>query len=254
MANDFYTYVTLVYDGTILDQWVIGDESIVLRDKLRSDRNFANKVLMYLYSLGYAQSFGYAEDYDEIDPYDIYDIFMDEIWNEYQDNADFLIIVGVGIEVYTTVKDVSDVNSSRKSKASRTVYANSGVSKFYKQGDECTFQPNQEEYKLLEELADTLMELSPNGFKYWVADTYLDYGSKWMWTTVLAEDTISPYFPGTYQAISPAEWLALMNGEDITEIARHVLLDKHCPDEIRSSRNLRSGKPICSSRRAKRRK
>jgi hypothetical protein len=204
---------------------------------------------MYLYSLGYtSQSFGYAEDFDKIDPYDIYDVFMDELWNEYQDNADFLISVGGGIEVYTnTVEDVDDVNSSRKSKSSRTVYANSVVTKFYSQGDECTFQPNQEEYKLLEELADKLMELSPNGFKYWVKDVYLDHGSKWMWTTVVAEDTVSPYFQSTYQALSPAEWLALMNGEDVTSVAESVLSDKYCPDKIRSSRNIRSGKPICSS-------
>ena len=102
----------------------------------------------------------------------------------------------------------------------------------YVQGDECTFTSNQPEYHLLEELANKLMELSPNGFKYWIDDVYLDYGSRWMWTTVLAEDTISPYFQSTYQAISPAEWLSLMNGEDITYIAEHVLCDKYCPDRV----------------------
>lgn len=120
--------------------------------------------------------------------------------------------------------------------------------KYYKQGDECTFEPGQEEYELLEALADKLMELSPNGFKYWVDDVYLDYGSKWMWTTVVAEDTISPYFQSTYQALSPAEWLALMNGEDITEIAEHVLSDKYCPDKIKSSKSIRKGTYITSSK------
>lgn len=119
--------------------------------------------------------------------------------------------------------------------------------KYYKQGDECTFEPGQEEYELLEALADKLMELSPNGFKYWVDDTYLDYGSKWMWTTVLAEDTVSPYFQSTYQAISPAEWLALMNGEDVTEIAEHVLSDKYCPDKIKSSKSIQKGTYITSN-------
>ena len=113
--------------------------------------------------------------------------------------------------------------------------------KYYKQGDECTFEPGQEEYELLEALADKLMELSPNGFKYWVDDVYLDYGSKWMWTTIISEDTISPYFQSTYQALSPAEWLALMNGEDITEIAKHVLSDKYCPDNIKSAKIIRKG-------------
>ena len=119
--------------------------------------------------------------------------------------------------------------------------------KYYKQGDECTFEPGQEEYELLEALADKLMELSPNGFKYWVDDVYLDYGSKWMWTTIISEDTISPYFQSTYQALSPAEWLALMNGEDITEIAEHVLGDKYCPDKIKSSKSIRKGTYITSS-------
>lgn len=113
--------------------------------------------------------------------------------------------------------------------------------KYYKQGDECTFEPGQEEYELLEALADKLMELSPNGFKYWVDDVYLDYGSKWMWTTIISEDTVSPYFQSTYQALSPAEWLALMNGEDITEIAKHVLSDKYCPDKIKSAKIIRKG-------------
>jgi len=131
MTDKLSTRVTLVYDGTVLDRWAIGSESNVLRDKIRRDRNFANKVLMYLYSLGYtSQSFGYEDDYDEIDPYDIYDLFMDEIWNEYQDNGDFLISVGGGIEVFTdTVEGVSDVNSSRKIRKKRPVTASEGTSR-----------------------------------------------------------------------------------------------------------------------------
>jgi len=118
---------------------------------------------------------------------------------------------------------------------------------YYRQGDMCTFTPDQEEYRLLEELADKLTKLSPNGFKYWVGDTYLDYGSGWKWTTVLSEDTVSPYFQSTYQAISPAEWLALMNGEDITYIAEHVLNDKYCPDRIKACRNLNRRRSINAS-------
>lgn len=125
---------------------------------------------------------------------------------------------------------------------------------YYRQGDMCTFKPNQEEYRLLEELADKLTELSPNGFKYWVGDTYLDYGSGWKWTTVLAEDTKSPYFQSTYQAISPAEWLALMNGEDVTYIAENVLSDKYCPDKIKASRQLKHRRPVWSSRNVSSRK
>lgn len=101
----------------------------------------------------------------------------------------------------------------------------------YKQGDERVFTQYDPEYRLFQELADELTKKSPNKNKYVVDDVYLDFGTSWKWTTISNKDK-------GYQALSPAEWLALVN-ETATpaEIADHVLSDKYNPDRLRESKS-----------------
>ena len=93
----------------------------------------------------------------------------------------------------------------------------------YKQGDECTLLADTEEYGRLKKLAKKLTELSPNKNIYEVGNCYLDLGQDWMWTTILNKTQ-------DYQALCPRDWLATVNGEDVTEIANTIFSDKYCPD------------------------
>lgn len=99
------------------------------------------------------------------------------------------------------------------------------INEDYKQGDERTFTPDDEEYDLFKELANKLNELSPNKHNYVVEQVYLDYGSKWMWTTIVDETADA-------QVLNPSQWLALVNKKfTIEEIAEDVLTDKYCHDK-----------------------
>lgn len=80
--------------------------------------------------------------------------------------------------------------------------------KIYRQGDECTFTPDMREYDLMKAFAKLLTENSPNGWTYYVADTYLDFGQDWRWTCILCKSDT-----GSYQALSPRQWFEIVNEE-----------------------------------------
>ena len=80
------------------------------------------------------------------------------------------------------------------------------MSKIYKQGDQCTFTEDMEEYQNLKEFSDLLTKLSPNNYTYIVRNVYLDIGQDWMWTTICNKEK-------GYQAISPREWFEIVNRE-----------------------------------------
>lgn len=97
------------------------------------------------------------------------------------------------------------------------------------------YQNGSNEYKKLELAAAMLTYLSPNGYRYYVGETYFDYGQDWMWTTVLCDDH-SKW--GGYQALCPREQeeIVLANGiDDIKFVALHVLADKYCPDRKKTA-------------------
>jgi len=89
-----------------------------------------------------------------------------------------------------------------------------------------------EEYKKLEAVAAMLTAFSPNNRKYYVGETYFDYGQDWKWTTVLCEGGEW----GAYQALYPAQQEAIIDAESAKELAEAVesiFADKFCPDKRR---------------------
>lgn len=99
------------------------------------------------------------------------------------------------------------------------IQENAGL-ELYSHDDEMT--------KKLQRVASFLTAMSPRGFRYYVDDTYLDYGQDWEWTTVLADTGSS-----TYQALSPKEQERVFYADSINELHRiaedvlaHAYVDK----------------------------
>ena len=95
------------------------------------------------------------------------------------------------------------------------------------------YKDGSDEYKKLQRAATRLTELSPNKFKYYVGETYFDYGNGFKWTTVLCDNGGQW---GRYQALSPVDQKAIilaMGDEQIDEIVRIVLSDPWCPDRLK---------------------
>ena len=99
----------------------------------------------------------------------------------------------------------------------------------YKQGMQQVLDRDTEEFKRLETVAEKLTKASPNGWTYYVAITALDYGQDWNWTTVLCRTDKDSH----YQAISPREWLNIVNGENPDEIVKEIFSDEYCLDKKR---------------------
>ena len=91
------------------------------------------------------------------------------------------------------------------------------------------FGPGTDERKKLSVAAAVLTAKSPNGYRYYVGETYFDYGQDWMWTTVLCEGD----HWGGYQALNPREQeeILLADVNEIPAICDGVLADKFCPDK-----------------------
>ena len=91
------------------------------------------------------------------------------------------------------------------------------------------FGKDSEEYKALNVAAAVLTAKSPNGYRYYVGETYFDYGQDWKWTTVLCEGDSW----GGYQALNPREQEDILLGDvnDIPKVCDEVLSDKFCPDK-----------------------
>lgn len=80
---------------------------------------------------------------------------------------------------------------------------------------------------------------SPCGYRYKVEDTYLDFGSNWQWTTLIAykQDQRND----SYQALNPVEWKKIVNAKDDSEIEQvidEMFKDEYCPDRL--SRRVQS--------------
>lgn len=98
------------------------------------------------------------------------------------------------------------------------------------------FERGSEARERLEKLAAVLTLKSPRHFRYYVGETYFDYGQDWKWTTVLC-DTGEGGVTGRYQALNPANQEAVLicdgSFERIVEVADKVLSGKFCPDRIK---------------------
>ncbi len=92
---------------------------------------------------------------------------------------------------------------------------------------ERVIKPNEPYYKKLKAVAATLEMLSPNGASYIVEDVYLDYGQKWMWTTICRRGYHD------CQILSPRDWNDIMcieTADDLALVIDHIRTDKYFAD------------------------
>lgn len=82
---------------------------------------------------------------------------------------------------------------------------------------ECVLPRDSREYKNLEWVAATLAVLSPNNAVYTVKDTYLDYGSGWLWTEIIRLSSF-----GGVQVLSPREWRIVTQAETLDDLLAAV--------------------------------
>ena len=74
------------------------------------------------------------------------------------------------------------------------------------------FKPGSWEYEQLRIAAEMLTEKSPDGYRYYVGETYFDLGQGWVWTTILC-DSGSPW--GDSQALTPAQQEEIILSKDL---------------------------------------
>lgn len=86
--------------------------------------------------------------------------------------------------------------------------------KKFEVGSEKTFTEDSEEYAQLQKAADKLTDLSVKNYKYFVGNTYLDFGSGWQWTTILAKKPNEVEF----QVLSPLSWRNILNAQSEEEL------------------------------------
>lgn len=81
-----------------------------------------------------------------------------------------------------------------------------------------TIETNERAYERLEAVANILTAYSKKGIRYWVDDTYFDYGQGWKWTTILAKDGEG----WKWQAICPRDWELIIEAETPEELMEAV--------------------------------
>lgn len=96
------------------------------------------------------------------------------------------------------------------------------------------YRSDAPEYDKLRRAANILTGLSPNGWSYYVDETYFDFGQNWKWTTILCHRT-GRGFTDTYQALSPAaqERVILSPVAELPAVCAEILHGKYCPDKIK---------------------
>ena len=82
---------------------------------------------------------------------------------------------------------------------------------------------NEIEYSKLETAARMLESKSPNKAQYVIEDVYLDFGSNWMWTTIIRKGYRE------CQVLSPRDWENIMLADSFTEL-------EQITDEIRNDK------------------
>lgn len=89
-----------------------------------------------------------------------------------------------------------------------------------------------EAFEKLKKASELLVEKSPNKYKYRVGDTYLDFGSDYQWTTIIAYKQDG----SSYQALNPVQWEEIVNSKSDNELEKaviDVLKDRFNPDRKR---------------------
>lgn len=83
-------------------------------------------------------------------------------------------------------------------------------------------------YENMERVANMLTALSPNGARYIVDETYLDYGQDWKWTTIIRKRYKE------CQVLCPSEWKRIVeveNPRDLLPIVNDIINDKYYGDK-----------------------
>lgn len=83
-------------------------------------------------------------------------------------------------------------------------------------------------YENMEKVAYILTALSPNGARYTVQNTWLDYGLKWEWTTIIR----TRY--NECQVLCPRDWkriVSVENPRDLLPIVNDIINDKYYGDK-----------------------
>ena len=98
------------------------------------------------------------------------------------------------------------------------------------------FAPDTPEYARLNEAAALMTEKSPNHWRYYVDETYFDFGQGWKWTTIICKSN-SEYtgMYETYQALCPRDHERIILTEDsdaLAAVVADVFADKYCPDVV----------------------
>ena len=76
------------------------------------------------------------------------------------------------------------------------------------------FQPGSWEYEQLRIAAEMLTQKSSNGYKYYLGNTYLDFGRGLTWTTILCDRGTGQDWD-EYQAITPAQQEEIILSKDL---------------------------------------
>ena len=89
-------------------------------------------------------------------------------------------------------------------------------------------------YDNMIEVAGMLTSTSYNNWAYEVEDCYLDFGQKWMWTTIICYGNDGD----KHQVLNPAEWVQICNAkseEELKQIVDEIKSDKYFQDRDRSN-------------------
>lgn len=113
-----------------------------------------------------------------------------------------------------------------------TEAANDKESKKFEVGSEKVFSEDSEEWAQLQKAADKLTKLSVRNVRYFVGNTYLDFGSGWQWTTILAKKPNEV----EYQVLSPLAWRNIMNAhteEELDSAIDSLRSDEYFGDKVK---------------------
>lgn len=91
-----------------------------------------------------------------------------------------------------------------------------------------TYKENTFEYEQLRIAAEMFTKKSKRGLRYYVADTYFDYGRGLMWTTILCVDDSA--LMQTSQAIDPAQQEKIIFSQDLDATTDEIMKDKYWRD------------------------
>ena len=93
---------------------------------------------------------------------------------------------------------------------------------------ERTLKVEEQAYKNLKAVAAMLEALSPNNARYEVRDVYLDFGAKWMWTTICRRGF------SECQVLSPRDWQEIeiaTTPAELAAIVEKIRNDKYFGDK-----------------------